>query len=325
MIQNPLISVVVPVYKVESYIDRCIQSLMNQTYENLEIILVDDGSPDRCGEICDTYAQVDARIKVIHKENGGLSDARNVGIDSMQGEYVTFMDSDDNISPYYIENLYRALEETQADMSISCFETVFDNDKPTTIPHPYTEQELELCSPKECMRRILYQNADIEISAWGKLYHRELWKDIRFPKGKLYEDIPVIPKVICNSSSIAVIRNKDYCYYQRKNSIRSNTFSLRKLDAVKHTEDLMKFMITIYPELRLAAECRYFSTVCNILFHMEGEGHPEVRRELWQEILKYRKDMLLDKNGRKKARIGALISYGGYSVMKKVYAGYNKK
>lgn len=325
MSKTPLISLIIPVYKVEKYLDRCMQSVINQTYKNVEIILVDDGSPDQCGAMCDTYAKKDSRIRVIHKENGGLSDARNAGIEQMLGEFVAFIDSDDDISPYYIENLHRALEEMQADMSVSCFETVLDENKPLATPHPYTAEEIELCSPKECMRRILYQNAGIEVSAWGKLYRRDLFIDMRFPKGKLYEDIPVIPRVICQCSRIAVIKNKDYYYYQRKNSIRSNSFSMKKMEAVYHTEDLMDFITNRYPELKLAAECRYFSTVCNILFHIERKEYPEVCEQLWKEILKYRKDMLFDRNGRKKARIGAMVSYGGYSIMRLIYTGCNKK
>ena len=121
MSENPLISVIVPVYKVENYLDKCVESILVQTYKNLEILLVDDGSPDRCGEMCDEYAKADSRIKVVHKKNGGLSDARNVALDAMTGEYVAFVDSDDTIAKDYIEVLYGLIEKCQAQMSVVDF------------------------------------------------------------------------------------------------------------------------------------------------------------------------------------------------------------
>ena len=125
MIQ-PLISVIVPCYNVEEYLPKCVESVLNQTYRNLEILLVDDGSPDRCGEICDGYATVDSRVKVIHKENGGLSDARNVALDVMKGEYVTFVDSDDYVAEDYVEYLYKLIEENGVKLSVSCYQEFKD-------------------------------------------------------------------------------------------------------------------------------------------------------------------------------------------------------
>ena len=122
-----LISVVVPIYNVENYIKKCVDSILSQTYKNLEIILVDDGSPDNCPQICDEYAQKDNRIKVIHKENGGLSDARNAGIDISKGKFITFIDSDDYIEKDYVEVLYNSIKENASDMAIGSHKAIYDN------------------------------------------------------------------------------------------------------------------------------------------------------------------------------------------------------
>lgn len=139
-----IVSVIVPVYNVEKYLRRCVDSILNQTYQNIEIILVDDGSPDNCGAICDDYQNTDYRVKVIHKKNGGLSDARNVAISQTSGEYITFVDSDDWVSPYYVEHLYKAVSMWQADLGSSWFENVFDKQ----VPQSKSEMKLVKC---ECL------------------------------------------------------------------------------------------------------------------------------------------------------------------------------
>lgn len=316
-ILQPLISIIVPVYKVEKYLKRCIDSILNQTYHNIEIILVDDGSPDNCGAICDGYQNIDSRVKAIHKENGGLSDARNAAIPLTQGEYIIFIDSDDWVSMYYVEHLYKAVSMCQADLGISWFENVFDEKALQSKP------EIELVqyrclTDKECLKKLLYQDG-VETSAWGKIYKRELVEQLRYPVGKLYEDIPVIYQVIKKSNKIAVISNVDYYYFQRLDSIQYQHFNLQKLDGVLHCRQLVENVKHDYPELSTAAECRYFSTVCNILFQIHETEFEQQKNELWNEIKKYRRDILLDNTGRKKARLAALFSFGGYNLLSTVY------
>lgn len=316
MDNKPLISVIVPIYKVEDYINRCINSILSQEYKNLEIILVDDGSPDKCGIICDSYAQLDSRIKVIHKENGGLSDARNAALDIMRGEYVTFIDSDDWVSKYYISNLYKALSSTHATISISGFENVFlDKEIQLDCTSKINVKEY---SKRECLEKMFYQN-EIEINACGKLYYKDLFKEIRYPVGKLYEDIAVTYKLIDKSEKIAIINNIDYYYFQRTGSIQYEKFNRRKLDAIMHMQEMINFVKTNYPELKVAVNCRYFSTISNILFQIKDKNYNKEKEYLWSELKKVRKNVLFNKRGRKKARIGALISYFGYNVMKLTY------
>lgn len=312
-----IVSVIVPVYNVEKYLRRCVDSILNQTYQNIEIILVDDGSPDNCGAICDDYQNTDYRVKVIHKKNGGLSDARNVAISQTSGEYITFVDSDDWVSPYYVEHLYKAVSMWQADLGSSWFENVFDKQ----VPQSKSEMELVKCeclTSKECLKKLLYQDG-VETSAWGKIYKRELFKQLRYPVGKLYEDIPVTYQAIKMSNRIAVISNIDYYYFQRTDSIQYQQFNLNKLDGVFHCRQLMESVKWDYPELSSAAECRYFSTVCNILFQIHATEFEQQKNELWSEVKKYRKNVLLDNAGRKKARLAALLSFGGYNLLSKVY------
>lgn len=176
--EDTKITLIIPIYNVEPYLRTCVDSVLAQTYTNLEIFLVDDGSPDRSGEICDEYARSDARIRVIHKENGGLSDARNVAMDAATGTYITFIDSDDWVSASYIENLYGAISRDDAELAISGFENAFTLGK--TRPADNHLQGYYCLTPIECLRRLLYQDG-IDTMAWGKLYRRELFDSLRFP------------------------------------------------------------------------------------------------------------------------------------------------
>ena len=185
---QPLISVIVPCYNVEEYLPKCIESILNQTYRNLEILLVDDGSPDNCGRICDEYAAKDSRIRIIHKKNGGLSDARNAALDVMTGEYVTFIDSDDYVSDDYVEYLYKIIKESGVKLSVSSYQTFVD------------DSSAEICTNNPLFVKIVHTNDALtgmfyqqifDTSAWAKMYHRSLFSDgIRYPKGWLYEDLP---------------------------------------------------------------------------------------------------------------------------------------
>ena len=176
---DPLISVIVPIYKVEDYLKRCVESIRNQTYKNLEIILVDDGSPDHCGEICDGYKKIDERVRVIHKSNGGLSDARNAGLDIMTGEYVTCIDSDDFVSKYYVENLYIAIKEGNCDISASQFVDYYDTD-PILPGEKVKRIEIEVLNRADAYKRMLYQNG-FEVCAVAKLYKCSFFDGVRYP------------------------------------------------------------------------------------------------------------------------------------------------
>ena len=181
--KQPLISVIIPVYGVEKYIAQCLDSIINQTYKNLEIILVDDGSPDACPKLCDEYSKIDKRIKVIHKKNGGLSDARNVGIDICKGNYITFVDSDDWIEKDMIEQLYSLINKFSADISICNF--LRTSDEKMKI---FNKNEKIKCYNKYEAIRELLKGHKIQDYAWNKMYKKEVFYNIRYPKGRNMED-----------------------------------------------------------------------------------------------------------------------------------------
>ena len=205
--KEPLISIVVPVYKVEKFLEKCIDSIINQTYKNLEIILVDDGSPDNCGKICDEYAKKDKRIKVIHQQNGGLSAARNTGITKATGKYISFIDSDDYIEKDYIELLYTTIKQSKADIAIGSHTVIYD----TGTKLQKATGEKSILKPKEVLERILYDN-NIDYSAWAKLYKIELFTNIKYPEGRLFEDAATTYKLIDISKKIAVNSKSIYNY-----------------------------------------------------------------------------------------------------------------
>lgn len=214
---QPLISIIVPVYKVEKYLEKCIQSIINQTYNNLQIILVDDGSPDNCGKICDKYAQKDNRIEVIHKTNGGLSDARNVGISKAKGKYIGFVDSDDYIEKSMYEDLYNLMEEKQSDVCICNFYNVVGNNKVLKNPNNGIQEYNKI----DILREILV-DSKIQSYAWNKLYKKELFDNIKYPVGKKYEDIGTTFYILEKCNKIIVTGTPEYYYLNRDDSIVNN-------------------------------------------------------------------------------------------------------
>ncbi len=228
---NKLISIIIPVYNVEKYLEKCILSVINQTYKNIEIILVNDGSPDNSIEICKKYARIDSRIIYIEKENGGLSSARNVGIDVAKGEYIGFVDSDDYISSDMYEKLYDIISSENADMAICNLNWVDENGK--TLDGHISPIKDEVCSQKDIFEKFLSNNYFYYVTAVNRLYAKHLFTNIRFPEGKLHEDeftahlfYDKCDKVVCCSESL-------YFYVQRQSSIMNKSFSVKRLDAAE--------------------------------------------------------------------------------------------
>lgn len=234
---NELISVIIPVYKVEAYLTACVGSVLAQTYQNYEIILVDDGSPDNCPQMCDAFAARDNRIRVIHKENGGLSSARNAGIDAARGVYLAFLDSDDLWTPLFLERLYLALEETGADFAVCMFQR-FCGDVPTAAPKPANTEVLSQRQAFDCLFNIRNENM---VVAPNKLYRRHIFDSIRYPVGKLHEDEAVIHQVIGSAERVAWVAEEHYLYRQAPNSITTAKFSLKRLDEMYAKEQRIAY------------------------------------------------------------------------------------
>ena len=252
-----LVSVIVPIYNVEAYLERCVDSIINQTYKNLEIILVDDGSPDRCGEICDNYATKDSRIVVIHKENGGLSDARNAGIEKAQGEYLSFIDSDDWIEPNMIEVLYNACISNSAKMAYCGICDVDENlNKKARKVFDFDE----ILEPQDVLMRI-FESKWACHSACDKLYYYGLFEEVRFPFGKIYEDVATTYKCVIKAGRIVACNEILYNYFHRSNSITTTGFSNRVFDFTNHTSKIQDEVLSIYPKIENSV---YFARIYSI-------------------------------------------------------------
>ena len=209
------ISVIIPVFRTEKYLEKCIGSVMAQTYEKLEIILVDDGSDDKSGEICDSFAKKDSRIRVIHKDNGGLSSARNAGLEASGGDYIAFVDSDDYINSRMYEELMSALDG--ADISICGYYTV--NSKGETNHSAYSEKTV--LSKDEALRE-LFRDEKIKNHVWNKLFKKELFSSVSFPEGRIFEDILTTYKLFEKAEKIACIPYSGYYYCDRDGAISKN-------------------------------------------------------------------------------------------------------
>lgn len=235
------ISIIVPVYKVEQYLHQCIDSIIGQTYTNLEIILVNDGSPDGCGKICDEYREKDRRIIVIHKENGGLSDARNAGIRISTGKYIGFVDSDDYIEKDMYEFLYNLIIKYDADISICGRYELKDLDFPSNKKYK------DICYTKELAIKEILKDDKLRSYAWDKLYKAKLFNDVTYPKGKYYEDMYTTYKLIQKSNKIVLNASPKYHYRFRKESITNRDFTSKNLDLIGGSEALLDFARENYP------------------------------------------------------------------------------
>jgi glycosyltransferase involved in cell wall biosynthesis len=240
-----LISVIVPVYNVEKYLDRCISSIINQTYQNLEIILVDDGSSDNCPAMCDKWAMKDSRIRVIHKQNGGLSDARNAGMKIATGEYVGFVDSDDYISPHMYQFLLERMNVDNSDIAICGVEMLWENNSFTKM---LTSSGNFLLNTQEALLAIV-EESKIKHPVWNRLYKAKCLSNIFFPVGKTHEDAFWSYKVIANAKLITVLDCPCYFYLQRPSSIMGQQYSDKRLDLLDAYWNEIEFLSINYAEL----------------------------------------------------------------------------
>ena len=234
---DDLISLIVPIYNVEGYLRKCIDSILVQTYNNLEILLVNDGSPDSSGIICDEYAKKDPRIKVIHKENGGLSDARNKGLDIAVGNYIGFVDGDDYIEPDMYQTLYHLIKEYNTDLSMISYNNVKNG---ITRPRVNTNT-IRIFEKMEALQSIIIDK-EIQSYVWNKLYKAEILQDIRFPIGIMYEDVSTMLKIFKKMNNIVYFETPKYNYVFRENSI-VNDYSHQK------QEDCLSVVIDNYYEV----------------------------------------------------------------------------
>lgn len=272
----PLISVIIPVYNVEKYLKRCMDSVLNQTYTNLDVVLVDDGSTDQSGKICDRYQQIDSRVRVIHKKNGGLSDARNAGIENARGEYLTFVDSDDELVLDCIEYLYNLICKYNCYISGCDNQVIIEKNQKVYKKERYTDA---LVSSHEELKNILCEKS-IGGSACGKLYKKELFSEtgIRYPVGKLAEDTGTTYKFFLVVPSIACGYQCKYKYYVRANSITTADFKPEHFDFIEMADKMAHDVCQYFPDLRnaaLGAQIRGRFSTLNRLLKVDGKYYRE--------------------------------------------------
>ena len=323
MQQDILVSVIVPVYNVEAYLGRCVDSILAQTYCNLEVILVDDGTKDNCDRICDDYAAGDPRIRVIHKENGGLSSARNAGIDIARGEYLVFVDSDDWIEPDAVESLLSAALAHQVELVVG---GRFD------VKAKTGEKRKGLCPPRlevisgEMLVRRIFRWDNCDSSACDKLFHRRLFREIRFPLGVVCEDVPVMYKIVLDAGRAVMLDKPVYNYYHRSGSITYTGISEKNFHFSEHTAVIYPYILEHYPQLQ--QEARYLR-VRSLVYAVQSvdlasaQDHRKFAQRCREERRALRKQagfvLACPFFGRKEKATDLLLAFGLYRWMRRLF------
>lgn len=252
---NATVSVIIPVYNMEDYLDKCLCSVTEQTYKNIEILVIDDGSTDASPGMCDTWARRDSRIRVLHKKNGGLSDARNAGLDICTGEYLVFIDSDDYVSPEYIEYLVHLMVDNCADISVC--EHFYVTNEGVQLRSVIDDGEVAILNQEETLREMCSEKR-FSHSAWAKMYRADFFSNVRFPVGHNFEDIATTYKLVLQSDRIAVGNRAMYYYLRREGSIMLEPFKWSRVDSVRFMEQMASAIVEKWPGLKAIATRRLF-------------------------------------------------------------------
>ena len=275
----PLISVIVPVYKVFDYLNRCIESLVNQTYQNIEILLIDDGSTDNSSILCDTWAKKDRRIQVIHKLNGGLSDARNAGMPAVKGEYISFIDSDDWIDLNTYSLMMKRIQETQAQIGVFNLINVYSEQFSPDLSDKY-----DIIDAEKAIENTI-DDVGVKTVAWNKIYHKSILTGLLFPKGKLHEDEFFTFRALARAERIIYIHRQCYFYFQRPTGIMGQ-YNLKHIDMLDGVKERMDFVHEYYPRLYQKAKLslslccfsQYQALLNNRDVDTDGTGKKRIKR-----------------------------------------------
>ena len=322
---KPLISVIVPVYNVEQYLGACLDSILAQTYENLEILLLDDGSRDKSGGICDEYAGKDSRIQVVHKKNTGQADTRNTGIDMAAGDFILFVDSDDIVSADYVERLWQIVEETGAGMAACGFRPFHDREEKMVKREAGRRQEqrhggghdsgcdsgrsVRVMSSEEGLSSLFYKK-EITASPCYRIFRREVFRQLRFEKGRIFEDLGLMYLAVEAAGKVAWTPQVMYWYRQREGStMHQEHFGARRMDRIYFSEKILDFAENSHPALLPAARARYFVSCYLVLSELPGEKeYKETYQMLKTGIRNFAKDVAGDRNAPAKTRLMAALA-----------------
>lgn len=313
MNDQPLISVVVPIYNVEAYLRRCVDSIIGQTYTNLEILLVDDGSPDSCPAICDEYAEKDPRVRVIHKENGGLSDARNAAIDVAKGEWLVCVDSDDYVAPDYVAVLYGLCKRYGCKMSVARWLGAPEGEALSQVQDRGGERLMQ----RDDALRTMFNHSLFDVSACCKLYHRSLFGGVRYPKGYVFEDFQTTYKLMLRCDTGVAYCGKEVYYYMLRADSIEGTFSEKKIDSAEHVFSEMEEHREALAPAWSAVQGKLVAFCFHLLLKMPKDD-PR-RAQFWQYVKRHRWTVIFNCGTRLKTRMSCVLSLFGYGVVETLF------
>ena len=311
---NDLISIIIPVYNVENYIEKCMNTIINQTYKNIEVLLIDDGSTDSSPKLIENIRKSDKRIKTYHKKNGGLSDARNYGIKKAKGKYLVFIDSDDWVDLNYIEYLYNLIKKNNCDISICEIVKITDCGK--IVSRNYNNNSIVIMNQKEAIRNMI-EVKYFATSACGKMYKKECFDNVLFPVGRLFEDIPTNYNIFLSIDKIVFGAKGLYYYLTREGSITRNDFSEKHMDSIFFIEEAMKNVIKKYPEFKKNSETRIFLAYFDIWKSFRRKDEKNEYYNITKEnVKKMRLSIIKNHESKRIVRIKATLTYLPISVVR---------
>lgn len=321
MEEKTLISVIIPVHNAEDTLDVCIQSVEMQEFKDYEIILVDDGSTDQSGIICDTRAEENDKIRVFHTENKGAAAARNYGVRQAKGEAVAFVDSDDTVSEIYLSYLWELMQEYGAEIAVCSYDKVYEGNK--VIEVDVGENEVRFCiSGEDAVECLLYQKYFLSVP-WGMISKKELWDKVQFPEDTKAEDMGTIYKLFAAAEKVAYGSESEYQYYQRKNNTMFSTCDERNRDYYKHCREMIVYVKEHLPSCRKAAVSRFFSACFQILSETPmDEDHDEMIGKIYRDIRKMQNTVLLDSGAKLRNRMAAALSLVSIRLMHMALRAY---
>lgn len=324
MSQETLLSVIVPVYNVEKYLVKCVDSILDQTYSDLEVILVNDGSRDSSGRICDTLAQKDPRVRVIHQENGGLSRARNVGIEAATGEYITFVDSDDWIEADAYAHLMGLMERDRVKLVCGGNYNVDERSGERTLGVCPRKEEV-ITTEEMVGRMFLWQDCDSSVC--DKIFHRSLLEHFRFPEGKVSEDVSITYRILLSTDRVTFSERPFYNYLQRSGSIsRAGEITEKSFHFSQHTEVIYAYICEHHPAIKNQARYLRVRSLSHILLNLE-QAAPEVRQKFAAEYGHARKELKKHTGfflkssyfGKKEKVTNLLLNLGLYRTLRPIF------
>lgn len=321
MEEKTLISVIIPVHNAEDTLDVCIQSVEMQEFKDYEIILVDDGSTDQSGIICDTRAEENDKIRVFHTENKGAAAARNYGVRQAKGEAVAFVDSDDTVSEIYLSYLWELMQEYGAEIAVCSYDKVYEGNK--VIEVDVGEDEVRFCiSGEDAVECLLYQKYFLSVP-WGMISKKELWDKVQFPEDTKAEDMGTIYKLFAAAEKVAYGSESEYQYYQRKNNTMFSTCDERNRDYYKHCREMIVYVKEHLPSCRKAAVSRFFSACFQILSETPmDEDHDEMIGKIYRDIRKMQNTVLLDSGAKLRNHMAAALSLVSIRLMHMALRAY---